>query len=139
VFFWRLRTLRHLLLIANTTERLNGNHNYPLNVIFCPECKSMLRSSGGHLKCRKCGFSRKIQTDGKIDTTKADILFCFCHRYRCPHKDYSLCPKDCEEPGPMSRCINPCEFAKENPEECDKITIKLQEAAGVTPENVQRY
>ena len=28
--------------------------------MFCPECKSMLISSGGQLKCRKCGYIRKI-------------------------------------------------------------------------------
>jgi transcription factor S len=29
--------------------------------MFCPECKSMLISSGGQLKCRKCGYIRKIE------------------------------------------------------------------------------
>jgi len=96
----------------------------------------MLIPSKGYLKCRKCGYIHKIQTDSKIDTSKTEILFCFCHKYRCPHKDYSSCPKGCEEPGPMSRCINICEFARQNPEECDKITIQLQEDAGETPENV---
>jgi DNA-directed RNA polymerase subunit M len=32
--------------------------------MFCPECKSLLMSSGGQLKCKKCGYIRKIeQTD----------------------------------------------------------------------------
>ena len=35
--------------------------------MFCPECKSMLMSSGGQLKCRKCGYIRKI---GDIDQNK---------------------------------------------------------------------
>jgi len=107
--------------------------------MFCPECKSMLRSAGGYLKCRKCGYIRKIETVPKIDTTKTEILICFCHKYRCPHKDYSLCPKDCENPGPMSRCKVKCEFARKHPEECDKLVIQLQEDAGETPENVPHY
>jgi DNA-directed RNA polymerase subunit M len=28
--------------------------------MFCPECKTMLISSGGQLKCKKCGYIRKI-------------------------------------------------------------------------------
>ncbi|MFA5332741.1 MAG: transcription factor S [Methanoregula sp.] len=30
--------------------------------MFCPECKSLLISSGGQLKCRKCGYIRKIES-----------------------------------------------------------------------------
>ncbi|MHB8051821.1 MAG: transcription factor S [Methanoregula sp.] len=30
--------------------------------MFCPECKTMLMSSAGQLKCRKCGYIRKIET-----------------------------------------------------------------------------
>ena len=29
--------------------------------MFCPECKSLMMSSGGQLKCRKCGYIRKIE------------------------------------------------------------------------------
>ncbi|MGD0534112.1 MAG: transcription factor S [Methanoregula sp.] len=29
--------------------------------MFCPECKTMLISSGGQLKCRKCGYIRNIE------------------------------------------------------------------------------
>jgi|APFre7841882590_1041340.scaffolds.fasta_scaffold76699_2 DNA-directed RNA polymerase subunit M len=28
--------------------------------MFCPECKTMLMSSGGQLKCRRCGYIKKI-------------------------------------------------------------------------------
>lgn len=28
--------------------------------MFCPECKSLMISSAGQLKCRKCGYIRKI-------------------------------------------------------------------------------
>ena len=101
--------------------------------MFCPECKSMLVPSKGMLKCRKCGWIGESQK-----TEQPVLLSCFCHEYRCPHKDYSLCPKDCEKPGLMSRCKNICAFARENPEECDNLVIKLQESAGVTPENVTR-
>ncbi|AGB03288.1 transcription factor S [Methanoregula formicica] len=30
--------------------------------MFCPECKSLMISSGGQLKCRKCGYIRKIES-----------------------------------------------------------------------------
>ncbi len=30
--------------------------------MFCPECKSLMMSSGGQLKCRKCGYIRKIES-----------------------------------------------------------------------------
>ena len=99
--------------------------------MFCPQCKSMLVPSKGKLKCRKCGFIGESQK-----TEQPVLLSCFCHEYRCPHKDYSLCPKNCEEPGPMSRCIIKCQFARQLPEECDKIMIKLQEDAGERPKNI---
>jgi transcription factor S len=38
-------------------------------LMFCPECKSMLVSSGGQLKCRKCGYIRKIDDSKKIHST----------------------------------------------------------------------
>ena len=28
--------------------------------MFCPECKSLMISSAGQLKCRKCGYIRSI-------------------------------------------------------------------------------
>jgi len=31
-----------------------------ITAMFCPECKTMLISSGGQLKCRRCGYIRKI-------------------------------------------------------------------------------
>ena len=34
--------------------------------MFCPECKSMLMSSGGQMKCRKCGYIGKIEENKKI-------------------------------------------------------------------------
>ena len=37
--------------------------------MFCPECKSMLMSSGGQLKCRKCGYIRIIDDNKKIHNT----------------------------------------------------------------------
>jgi hypothetical protein len=107
--------------------------------MFCPECKSMLKSSGGQLKCRKCGYVRKIQTADLTDTDQTNGFFCFCHRYRCPHKDYTLCPKNCEETGPMSRCKVKCQFARQHPEECAKIISKLQEDSGEKPKHIAGY
>ena len=37
--------------------------------MFCPECKTMMISSGGQLKCRKCGYIRKIE---QADTDKVN-------------------------------------------------------------------
>jgi len=34
--------------------------------MFCPECKSMLISSGGQLKCKKCGYIRKINQNDQL-------------------------------------------------------------------------
>lgn len=34
--------------------------------MFCPECKSLLMSSGGQLKCRKCGYIRKIEDSDQM-------------------------------------------------------------------------
>ena len=38
--------------------------------MFCPECKSLLMSSGGQLKCRKCGYVRKIECTDQMKKTK---------------------------------------------------------------------
>ena len=38
--------------------------------MFCPECKTMMISSGGQLKCRKCGFIRKIDAADQMKTQK---------------------------------------------------------------------
>lgn len=34
--------------------------------MFCPECKSMLISSGGQLKCKKCGYIKKIGSGNQL-------------------------------------------------------------------------
>ena len=34
--------------------------------MFCPECKSILMASAGQLKCRKCGYIRKISSDDQM-------------------------------------------------------------------------
>jgi transcription factor S len=39
--------------------------------MFCPECKSMLISSGGQLKCRKCGYIRKIDDTDQMKRSVA--------------------------------------------------------------------
>jgi len=38
--------------------------------MFCPECKSLLISSGGQLKCRKCGYIRKIEASEHKQMTR---------------------------------------------------------------------
>jgi DNA-directed RNA polymerase subunit M len=37
--------------------------------MFCPKCQSLLISSGGQLKCRKCGFLRDITEDDSLKRT----------------------------------------------------------------------
>jgi len=38
--------------------------------MFCPECKSLLMSSAGFLKCRKCGYNRKITDGDQLQRTR---------------------------------------------------------------------
>lgn len=37
--------------------------------MFCPKCKSMLISSGGQLKCRKCGYIKSSKNDSLLKRT----------------------------------------------------------------------
>jgi DNA-directed RNA polymerase subunit M len=50
--------------------RLNLVSSRYSRAMFCPECKTMLISSGGQLKCRKCGYIRKIETSDQMKTQK---------------------------------------------------------------------
>ena len=38
--------------------------------MFCPECKSLMISSAGQLKCRKCGYIRKITEKDQLQKTR---------------------------------------------------------------------
>ncbi|MCX6691973.1 MAG: transcription factor S [Methanoregula sp.] len=72
--------------------------------MFCPECKTMLISSGGQLKCRKCGYIRKIgradqmvkkreRTDNEItivDDEDEKIRTMPTIQIRCPKCDNNL-------------------------------------------------
>lgn len=74
--------------------------------MFCPECKSMLISSGGQLKCRKCGYIRKIvDTDQKqmsrtvdrkektitiVDDEEEDLKTMPTIQIKCPKCDNNL-------------------------------------------------
>ena len=104
--------------------------------MFCPECKTMLISSKGLLKCKKCGYIQKNNVGDKADPDKTVPFFCFCHKYKCPHKNYSLCPKDCGKLGPTNRCKVKCEFARQHPEECEQIIYDLQVKAGEKPTHI---
>jgi len=56
-----------------------------------------------------------------------DVCTCFCHEYRCPHRDYSLCPKDCEKPRTRKFCPQgDCPMAL-HLEECERQKRILQE------------
>ncbi|HZD43381.1 MAG TPA: transcription factor S [Methanomicrobiales archaeon] len=37
--------------------------------MFCPHCKSLMISSGGQLKCRKCGYIREFSDEEKVRVT----------------------------------------------------------------------
>ncbi|MDD1712941.1 MAG: transcription factor S [Methanoregulaceae archaeon] len=37
--------------------------------MFCPECNNLMISSAGQLKCRKCGYIRKICDDDQMVRT----------------------------------------------------------------------
>ena len=39
--------------------------------MFCPKCRSLMISTGGQLKCRRCGFLREITEDDSLRRTKA--------------------------------------------------------------------
>jgi len=105
--------------------------------MFCPECKTLLVSSKGQLKCRKCGYIRKFKaTDQPPDT---ELYWCFCHRFKCPHRDYSLCPEHCDEPGLTKPCPQgPCQVFEQHPKECERLSIKLQKEAGERPDNIHK-
>jgi DNA-directed RNA polymerase subunit M len=38
--------------------------------MFCPKCRSLMISSGGQLKCRKCGFLREITEKDSLTRTR---------------------------------------------------------------------
>ena len=62
---------------------------------------------------------------------ETESFACFCYDHRCPHRDYSLCPKDCEKPGPKKPCPQgDCQIKLKHPKECEKQTRELQEKAG---------
>ncbi|WOF16498.1 transcription factor S [Methanoplanus sp. FWC-SCC4] len=42
-------------------------------MMFCPECKSMLKSCDGKLKCPKCGFEKTIEDKSQLLKTKARV------------------------------------------------------------------
>lgn len=41
--------------------------------MFCPECKTLLTSSAGQLKCRKCGYNRKIEKADQMKVQKKRV------------------------------------------------------------------
>jgi DNA-directed RNA polymerase subunit M len=63
--------------VAMTRELISFAHTIN-NPMFCPECKSLLISSAGQLKCRKCGYIRKIenadQMTKKVKRSEKEIM-----------------------------------------------------------------
>ncbi|KQC03159.1 MAG: DNA-directed RNA polymerase subunit M [Methanoculleus sp. SDB] len=40
-------------------------------MMFCPHCKSLMVSTGGQLKCRKCGYLREMEgNDERLKKTR---------------------------------------------------------------------
>jgi len=37
--------------------------------MFCPECKSLMMASAGQLKCRRCGYIRRIDASDQMQRT----------------------------------------------------------------------
>jgi len=72
------------------------------------------------------------------DRPKEPELFeCFCYIFRCPHRDYFQCPRDCEKPGLKERCVQEkCPVKEQHPEECEKQISELQKKAGVKIKHV---
>jgi hypothetical protein len=70
----------------------------------------------------------------KEKLNEPQVHSCFCYIYRCPHRDYSLCPKDCEKPSVNKVCPQgDCQMQLQHPEECEKQVCELQERAGEKP------
>jgi len=40
-------------------------------MMFCPECKSLMKSYNGKLRCTKCGFEKEIEDRSKMTKVKA--------------------------------------------------------------------
>lgn len=40
-------------------------------MMFCPECKSLMKASGGKLKCTRCGFEKDIANKSQLMKTSA--------------------------------------------------------------------
>ena len=38
-------------------------------MMFCPQCKGLMISSGGQLKCKKCGYIRDINASDQLKKT----------------------------------------------------------------------
>ena len=42
-------------------------------MMFCPECKSMLKSCEGKLKCPKCGYEKGIEDKAQLQKTRQRV------------------------------------------------------------------
>ncbi|MFA7562859.1 MAG: transcription factor S [Methanoculleus sp.] len=38
-------------------------------MMFCPQCKGLMISSGGQMKCKKCGYIRAIDESDRLKKT----------------------------------------------------------------------
>jgi DNA-directed RNA polymerase subunit M len=62
---------RHPLQACSTISgALIMNVHQITELMFCPECKSLMISSAGQLKCRKCGYIRKITEKDQLQKTR---------------------------------------------------------------------
>jgi len=57
-------------LLKNQHPHFNVACLHMRTPMFCPECKSLMISSAGQLKCRKCGYIRKITDDDQLQKTR---------------------------------------------------------------------
>ncbi|QYZ80385.1 transcription factor S [Methanofollis formosanus] len=42
-------------------------------MMFCPKCNSLMMSSGGQMKCRKCGYLQAIEKEDDLKITATRI------------------------------------------------------------------
>jgi DNA-directed RNA polymerase subunit M len=42
-------------------------------MMFCPQCKGLMISSGGQLKCKKCGYIRDINASDQLKKTNRRV------------------------------------------------------------------
>ena len=73
----------------------------------------------------------EIKSLWKNTMKESEVQSCFCYEFRCPHRDYTLCPKDCEKLSVNKVCPQgDCQMLLTHPEVCERLILELEEKAG---------